>query len=96
MAKPFKIQTIIEELQNASKMHLRQSEELASHAKDMNKKSPLKQSGKGCADTSEGCIRKGQKGTYYILNNKKGGIWRKGFASRKAALSNIKALHANK
>ena len=43
MAKPFKIQTIIEELQNASKMHLRQSEELASHAKDMNKKSPLKQ-----------------------------------------------------
>ena len=43
MAKAFKIQTIIEELQNASKMHLRQSEELASHAKDMNKKSPLKQ-----------------------------------------------------
>ena len=43
MAKPFKIQTIIKELQNASKMHLRQSEELASHAKDMNKKSPLKQ-----------------------------------------------------
>ena len=43
MAKPFKIQTIIEELQNASKMHLRQSKELASHAKDMNKKSPLKQ-----------------------------------------------------
>ena len=42
MAKAFKIQTIIEELQNASKMHLRQSEELASHAKDMNKKSPLK------------------------------------------------------
>ena len=43
MAKAFKIQTIIEELQNASKMHLRQSKELASHAKDMNKKSPLKQ-----------------------------------------------------
>ena len=37
------------------------------------RKSPLTQSGKGCADTPEGCIRKAQKGTYYILNNKKGG-----------------------
>ncbi len=52
-------------------------------------------SGKGCADTEKGCIR-GSNGSFYILNNKKGGIWRKGFASRKAALSNIKALHVNK
>ena len=51
--------------------------------------------GKGCADTDKGCIR-GSNGSFYILNNKKGGIWRKSFASRKAALSNIKALHANK
>tara|TARA_R110002060_G_scaffold51466_2_gene62444 strand:- start:318 stop:602 length:285 start_codon:yes stop_codon:yes gene_type:complete len=93
MAKKTKIDIIIEELQNASKMHLRQSEELASHAKDMNKKSPLKQSGKGCADTSEGCIRKGQEG-YYILNNKKGGTWRDGFDSRSAAVDQLKAIHS--
>jgi len=57
-------------------------------------------SGKGCADTDKGCVR-GSNGSFYILsfyilNNKKGGIWRKGFASRKAALNNIKALHASK
>ena len=40
MAKQSKIDTIIKELQNASKMHLRQSKELASHAKDMDKGSP--------------------------------------------------------
>lgn len=38
-----KLKTIIEELQNASKMHLRQSKELASHAKDMDKGSPANQ-----------------------------------------------------
>ena len=38
-----KMNTIISELQNASKMHLRQSKELKSHVKDMQvaKKSPL-------------------------------------------------------
>tara|TARA_R110001583_G_scaffold44486_3_gene141111 strand:- start:38 stop:244 length:207 start_codon:yes stop_codon:yes gene_type:complete len=59
------------------------------------RKSPLAQSGKGCADTPEGCIRKGQKGTYYILNNKKGGTWREGFTSRSAAVDQIKAIHSN-
>jgi|TARA_R110000764_G_scaffold155134_1_gene242955 hypothetical protein len=43
MAKKNKIDTIIEELQNASKMHLRQSKELSSHVEDMTEKSPLKQ-----------------------------------------------------
>jgi|TARA_R110000744_G_scaffold93747_2_gene181040 hypothetical protein len=44
MAKEFKIDTIIKELQNASKMHLRQSKELSSHAKDMDKGSPANMS----------------------------------------------------
>jgi len=35
-----KLKTIIEELQNASKMHLRQSKELSSYAEDMDKESP--------------------------------------------------------
>ena len=29
--------------------------------------------GKGCADTKKGCIRK-RGSTFYILNNKKGGV----------------------
>jgi len=41
MAKKTKIDIIIEELQNASKMHLRQSKELSSHVDDMG--SPAKQ-----------------------------------------------------
>ena len=32
--------------------------------------------GKGCANTSKGCITK-RDGGYVILNNKKGGVWRK-------------------
>jgi len=32
--------------------------------------------GKGCADTDKGCIRK-RDGGWVILNNKKGGVWRK-------------------
>jgi len=51
--------------------------------------------GKGCADTKKGCIRKSGS-TFYILNNQKGGVWRKGFKSRRAALMQIKGLHANK
>ena len=31
--------------------------------------------GKGCADTTNGCIRKRKEG-WVILNNKKGGVWR--------------------
>ena len=41
-----KLKTIIEELQNASKMHLRQSKELSSHAEDMDKGSPANKKGK--------------------------------------------------
>jgi|TARA_R110001592_G_scaffold92112_1_gene268899 hypothetical protein len=52
-------------------------------------------SGKGCADTDQGCIRASGDGTYYILNNKKGGIWRDGFASRDAAKKQIAAIHSN-
>ena len=51
--------------------------------------------GKGCADTKKGCVRKSGS-TFYILNNQKGGVWRKGFKSRRAALMQIKGLHANK
>ncbi len=59
-------------------------------------KSPFKQAGKGCAKPEgDGCIRKGSQG-YYILNNKKGGIWRDGFSSRAEAQKQIEALHANK
>lgn len=32
--------------------------------------------GKGCAKSDKGCIRK-RKGGWVILNNKKGGVWRK-------------------
>ena len=51
--------------------------------------------GKGCADTKKGCIRKSGS-TFYILNNKKGGVWRKGFKSRRAAVNQLSAMHANK
>tara|TARA_B100001250_G_scaffold404841_1_gene421385 strand:- start:124 stop:288 length:165 start_codon:yes stop_codon:yes gene_type:complete len=51
--------------------------------------------GKGCADTKKGCIRKSGS-TFYILNNKKGGVWRKGFKSRRAAVNQLAAMHANK
>ena len=37
-----KMSTIISELQNASKMHLRQSKELASHVKDMESPATMK------------------------------------------------------
>tara|TARA_R100001163_G_C5017816_1_gene161562 strand:- start:154 stop:351 length:198 start_codon:yes stop_codon:yes gene_type:complete len=50
--------------------------------------------GKGCADTAQGCIRKDGKG-FKILNNKKGGVWRSGYATRKEALDQLKAMHAN-
>ena len=49
----------------------------------------------GCADREAGCIRQGKDGTWYILNNKKGGVWRKGFKSKKAAEDVLKvpAVH---
>ena len=51
--------------------------------------------GQGCAETSQGCIRKSSNGSFYILNNKKGGTWRSGFASTEDAKKQIAAIHAN-
>ena len=58
------------------------------------KKGSESEMGKGCADTSQGCIRKDGSG-FKILNNKKGGTWRSGYATRKEALNQLKAMHAN-
>ena len=65
MAKQSKIDTIIKELQNASKMHLRQSKELASHAKDMDKGSPANQKNLTGENTSE--IKTDKKGEYSLV-----------------------------
>ena len=43
--KKGRLQEIIKELQGASEMHLKQSEELASHAEDMDKGSPANKKG---------------------------------------------------
>ena len=51
--------------------------------------------GKGCANTKKGCIVKDKSG-WVILNNKKGGVWRSGFASKAAADKVLSAYHANK
>ena len=60
-------------------------------------RSPVKMEGKGCAKSEggSGCVVK-RGGEYVILNNKKGGIWRSGFASRSAADKVLAAYHANK
>jgi hypothetical protein len=60
-----KLKTIIEELQNASKMHLRQSKELASHAKDMDKGSPANKKNLTGENTSE--IKTDKKGEYSLV-----------------------------
>ena len=52
--------------------------------------------GKGCAKSEggSGCIvKRGDK--FVILNNKKGGIWRDGFASKAEAEKALAAYHAN-
>ena len=52
-------------------------------------------SGKGCADTKKGCVRKrGNK--WIILNNKKGGVWKEGgeFDTKEEANEKLKAIHA--
>ena len=49
--------------------------------------------GKGCANTSKGCIRK-RDGKWVILNNKKGGIWRK-CKSQSHCEDILDAYHAN-
>ena len=50
--------------------------------------------GKGCADTDKGCIRK-RDGGWVILNNKKGGVWRK-CDSRSHCEEILDAFHASK
>lgn len=49
--------------------------------------------GQGCAETSQGCIRKSSNGSFYILNNKKGGTWRSGFKTRDEAVKQLAAIH---
>ena len=58
--------------------------------------SPFFKAGKGCAKSEggSGCIvKRGDK--FVILNNKKGGVWRDGFASRAEAEKALAAYHAN-
>ena len=50
--------------------------------------------GKGCADSDKGCIRKRESG-WVILNNKKGGVWRK-CKSREHCEEILDAFHASK
>ena len=49
--------------------------------------------GKNCADTDKGCIRKRKSG-WVILNNKKGGVWRK-CDSKKHCEEILDAFHAS-
>ena len=50
--------------------------------------------GKGCARSEKGCIRKRKSG-WVILNNKKGGVWRK-CKSRSHCEEILDAFHASK
>ena len=54
----------------------------------------LEENGKGCADTDKGCIRKRKDG-WVILNNKKGGVFRK-CDSRSHCEEILDAFHASK
>ena len=71
--------------------------EMKSKKMSEEKDSPVKMEGKGCAKSEggSGCVVK-RGGEYVILNNKKGGVWRSGFASRSAADKVLAAYHANK
>lgn len=51
------------------------------------------QDGKGCADTEAGCIRE-KDGGWVIMNNKKGGVFRK-CDSKKHCEEILDAFHAN-
>lgn len=57
---------------------------------------PIKQTGKGCAKSEggKGCIVQ-QDGGWVILNNKKGGIWRK-CKSKEHCEDILSAYQANK
>jgi len=48
----------------------------------------------GCADREDGCIRQDKDGSWYILNNKKGGVWKKGYKSKQSAKDSLSAMHA--
>ncbi len=48
----------------------------------------------GCADREDGCIRQDKDGTWYILNNKEGGVWKRGFESKQSAKDSLAAMHA--
>jgi hypothetical protein len=48
----------------------------------------------GCADREGGCVRKDKDGTWYILNNKKGGVWKRGYKSEQSAKDSLAAMHA--
>jgi len=54
----------------------------------------IEEDGKGCADTDKGCIRKRKDG-WVILNNKKGGVFRK-CDSRSHCEEILDAFHASK
>ncbi len=48
----------------------------------------------GCADREGGCVRKDKDGSWYILDNKKGGVWKRGFKSKQSAKDSLSAMHA--
>ena len=54
----------------------------------------LTEDGKGCADSDKGCIRKRKDG-WVLLNNKKGGVWRK-CDSHSHCEEILDAFHASK
>tara|TARA_R100000781_G_C4019381_1_gene106529 strand:+ start:179 stop:577 length:399 start_codon:yes stop_codon:yes gene_type:complete len=60
-------------------------------------KSPFYAAGKGCAKSEggDGCIKPQGDGEWEILNNKKGGVWRKDIASREKAVDILGGYHAN-
>jgi len=64
------------------------------HCKGKLKEGLINEEGKNCADTEKGCIRKRKSG-WVILNNKKGGVWRK-CDSKKHCEEILDAFHASK
>ena len=70
------------------------SQEQEMQIAEQSNKEVLEEDGKGCADTDKGCIRKRESG-WVILNNKKGGVWRK-CDSRSHCEEILDAFHASK
>ena len=63
------------------------------HCKGKLKEGLVSEEGKNCADTEKGCIRKRKSG-WVILDNKKGGVWRK-CDSKKHCEKILDAFHAS-